>query len=319
MRVFLAGATGVIGRQLVPLLVGAGHAVTTMTRSEARAVELRQQGTEPVVCDVFERERLLEVVAAAEPDAVIHQLTSIPGRMNPRRVRQEMAATNRLRAEGTQVLAEAARAAGVRRMLTQSIAFVYTPQGTALATEDDPLFRLAPDAFVDLVDAVDRCEQTTLGIPGVDGVVLRYGHFYGPGTIYARGGSFAADVMRRRVPIVGDGGSGTFSFVHVADAATATLAALAHGPAGIYNVVDDEPAAVRDWLPRYAELLEAPRPLRVPRGLGRLVGGSFADYLMTQQRGASNAKARAWLGWEPSHPSWRDGLLTETSMEGAGR
>lgn len=318
MKVFLAGATGAIGRQLVPLLVRHGHVVTAMTRSEARVEPLRRLGADPVVCDVFDRKRLLDVVGAAGPDAVIHELTSIPNRMNPRRVSQEMAATNGLRTEGTQALAEAAQAAGARRMITQSIAFAYEPQGTALATEDDPLFLAPPAAFVDLMRAVSQCEQLALGVPAVDGVVLRYGYFYGPGTIYARDGSFAADVLRRRVPMVGDGG-GVFSFIHVADAVMATLAALTHGSAGIYNVVDDEPAAVRDWLPRYAERLGAPRPFRVPRILGRLGGGSFAVHLMTAQRGTSNAKAKVHLGWEPSCASWRDGFLKETLVEGVER
>ena len=313
MRIFLAGATGAIGRQIVPLLVRHGHTVTAMTRSAARVEQLRQQGADPVVCDVFDRERLLDVVGNARPDAVVHELTSIPVRMNPRRVRQTMAATNRLRTEGTQALAEAARATGARRMLTQSIAFAYEPRGTGPATEDDPLFLAAPAAFADVVQAVRQCERIALDIPGVDGVVLRYGHYCGPGTIYARGGSFAVDVMRRRVPMMGDGG-GVFSFIHVADAAEATVAALTHGSAGIFNVVDDEPAAVCDWLPQYAEHLGAPRPFRIPRTLGRLGGGSFAAYLMTQQRGASNAKAKAHLGWEPRYTSWRDRLLNETPV-----
>ena len=310
MRVFLAGATGVIGRQLLPLLVRNGHGVTAMTRLQPRAEQLRQQGVEPVVCDIFDRKRLLDVVAAARPDAVIHQLTSIPSRLHPRRVKQEMAATNRLRTEGTHALVEAAKAGGAQRMITQSIAFVYTLEGTALATEDDPLYRDAPAGFADIVHAVELCEHTTLDTVGIDGMVLRYGYLYGPGTIYARDGSFAADVGRRRVPIVGDGG-GTFSFIHVEDAAVATLAASTTGAPGIYNIVDNEPAPVREWLPWYAELLGARRPFTVPRFMGYLGGGSYAVYLMTQQRGASNAKAREHLGWEPRHASWRDGFRTE--------
>ena len=187
---------------------------------------------------------------------------------------------------------------------------MYSPQSTTLATEDTPLYREAPTGFADIVHAVDQSERITLDAPGIDGIILRYGYFYGPGTIYARGGSFAEDVQRRRVPIVGDG-SGTFSFIHVADAAMATLAALTQGVSGVYNIVDDQPAAVREWLPCYAKLLGAQRPLRVPRFVGRLVGGSYASYLMTQQRGASNSKAKVDLGWEPRYASWRDGFRAE--------
>ncbi len=190
------------------------------------------------------------------------------------------------------------------------MAFVYTPEGTGPATEDDPLFHDAPADFAAIVNAVESCELATLEAPGLDGVVLRYGFFYGPGTVYARGGSFAEDVARRRVPIVGDGG-GVFSFVHVNDAAAATVSALKRGAAGVYNIVDDEPATVREWLPRYAELLGARRPFKVPRFMGRLGGGSYAVYLMTQQRGASNAKAREQLGWQPRYASWRDGFHAE--------
>lgn len=310
MRVFLAGATGVIGRELLPPLVQGGHAVTGMTRSQAQVEQIVRHGGEAVVCDVFGGNALREVVAAAKPDVVINQMTSIPAVLRPRHIAADMAATNRLRTEGTAALVEAAKAAGARRIVSQSIAIVYAPGGSGPAREDEPLHLDAPADFVSIAQAIAACERVTLETPGIDGLVLRYGLFYGPGTAYARDGSFAQGVLARQVPIVGDGG-GVYSFIHSADAASATLAALQQNATGIYNIVDDEPAPVRVWLPRYAELLGAPPPRTVPRFLGRLGGGPYGVHLMTSLRGAANAKAREQLGWKPRYPSWREGFVAE--------
>ncbi len=309
MRVFVAGGTGVIGRRLLALLARAGHEVTALTRSQRRAEEVRARGVQPVIGDALDAARLREAVMEATPEVVINQLTNIPKRLNPRRSKQEMAATNRLRLEATRTLVGAAQAAGVRRVISQSISFVYDPTGAALATEDEPLYHGAPVAFRDLVRAIDASERTVLDAEGVEGVVLRYGWFYGPGTIYASDGSFAEDVRRRRVPIVGDG-EGVSSFIHVDDAAAATVLALEHGEPGAYNVVDDDPAPVRVWLPAYAQLLGAPRPFRVPKFVGRLGAGPYGLYFMTEQRGAWNEKAKTRLRWKPRYPSWREGFAS---------
>ncbi len=306
MRVFLAGATGAIGRLLVPLLVRDGHEVAAITRSSGRAEWLRAEGVLPAVGDVFDRDWLHQVVRASSPDVVIHQLTSIPAKINPRKVTEQFAATNRLRTEGTYMLMEAARAAGAKRFLAQSVAFFYAPNGPRPASEDESLERNLPGA-AELVDAVHVHEHAALGSPGIAGVVLRYGYFYGPATFYARDGGFAEDVLMRRVPVVGKG-RGMFSFIHVEDAAEATALAVTRGEAGIYNVVDDEPAAVREWLSHYARLLGAPRPFRVPGFVGRWGAGPYGHFMMTRQRGASNAKAKAELGWQPRRSNWREGF-----------
>ena len=306
MRVFLAGATGAIGRQLVPLLVRDGHEVAAITRSESRADWLRSQGVEPAVGDVFDRDWLRQVVCASIPDVVIHQLTSIPPKISPRKVGEQFAATNRLRTEGTYVLMEAARAVGVRRFLAQSVAFFYAPNGDEPASEDDGLDRNLPGA-AELVDAIHVHEHAALGSPGIAGMVLRYGYFYGPGTFYARDGGFAQEVLKRRVPIVGKG-RGMFSFIHVEDAADATALAVISGGAGIYNIVDDEPAQAAEWLPYYARMLGAPRPFRVPGFVGRWGAGPYGHYMMTRQRGASNAKAKSALDWQPGRPNVREGF-----------
>ncbi len=307
MKVFLAGATGVIGRPLTAQLLAANHEVVVMTRSDQRAAKLRHQGATPVVCDAFDRVNLHRCVENARPDVVIHQLTALPKRIDPRKIKAQLAQTNRLRGEGTRSLFDAALAAGAKRFLAQSIAFAYSPSGNGLKTEDDALYETPPASFADVIDAVRRLEETTLSNADLPGVVLRYGFFYGPGTVYASDGSFAEDVRRRRVPIVGKG-TGVFSFIHVEDAAAATMAALDNGEPGIYNIVDNEPAPVAEWLPVYAESLSALRPRHVPRWLARLVVGPYATYLMCDQRGASNAKARRLLGWSPHYSTWRTGF-----------
>jgi nucleoside-diphosphate-sugar epimerase len=306
MRVFVAGATGAIGRPLVPKLLEAGHEVTGMTRSEESAAQLRERGAEAVVCDVFDEEGVREALGAASPEAVVHQLTALPDRFD---LRDDTTyhGTNRLRTEGTRILLDAAGDANARRFVAQSIAFAYEPTGDRVKDEDAPLMLGAEGHFAEGVEAVDQLERAVTRAESLEGLVLRYGFFYGPSTYYAPDGSSAEDVRRRRLPIVGRG-EGVFSFVHVDDAADATVAALERGAPGVYNVVDDEPAPMREWLPLYAEALRAKPPRRVPKLLARLVAGNEAVAFATTLRGASNAKAKRELGWEPRHPSWRQGF-----------
>lgn len=303
MRVFLAGATGAIGRPLVPKLLAAGHHVTGMTRSDAGAAKLRAAGVDAVVCDVFDAARLNEAVAAAKPDVLVHQLTALPQEYEMRDAETFVGPTNRLRTEGTTRLLEAARGAGVKRVVAQSIAFIYAPEGSWVK---DETARVQPPKANPAVGAVLAMEAAVTGQDDLTGVALRYGQFYGPGTYYARDGSIGEQVRKRRFPIVG-AGTGVFSLLHVEDAADAAIAALDRGE-GIYNIVDDEPAPLRDWLPAYAEALGAKPPFRVPAFIARLAAGQAAAAYALQLRGASNAKAKRELGWTPAHASWREGF-----------
>jgi 2-alkyl-3-oxoalkanoate reductase len=306
MRVFVAGASGAIGRQLVPQLVAAGHEVTGTTRSVERTETIRAAGGRPVVCDALDAAALHSAVAEAGPDVVVHELTALPHRFDPRD-KDIYAPTNRLRSESTRTLLDAARAAGAKRMVCQSIAFAYQPgPQPEVKDEDAPLAFGAPPPFGDGIRALDGMERAVVGAEGLEGLVLRYGWFYGPGTYYAEDGSMAADVRRRRFPVIGKG-TGLYSFIHVDDAASATVAAVERGAPGIYNVVDDDPAPQREWLPSYAEAIGAKKPLRVPVWIARLVVGKIAS-VANAQPGASNAKAKRELGWEPRWPSWRDGF-----------
>jgi nucleoside-diphosphate-sugar epimerase len=304
MRIFLAGASGAIGRSLVPMLTQDGHEVVGMTRSQQKAQLIRDLGAEPVVADAFDADGLRSAVVDARPDAVIHELTDIPRAVDPRRFEEQFARNNRLRREGTRNLVAAAQAAGARRLIAQSIAFVYRYGGGILHSEEDPL---AVD-MGDVVTSVANLEDAVTGAQGLEGVVLRYGYFYGPGTSYAHDGAQAEMVRRRRLPIVGDGGA-VFSFIHVDDAAAATVRALGGGSPGIYNVVDDEPAPVREWLPVLAKALGAKKPRRVPVFLARWLGGEYGVRLMTRSEGASNRKAKDELGLALRYPSWRRGFV----------
>ena len=306
MRVFLAGGTGVIGRALVPQLREAGHDVTAMTRYESRAEKLRDQGVEPVVCDAFDTDGVARAVAAARANVVVNQLTDIPDAINPRKMAEQFETNDRLRTEGTRNLMQAAEAVGARRFVSQSIAWAYAPT-EGLWSEGDRLWDEAPGPWGRSVAAVRALEEATLGSDSVEGVVLRYGLFYGPGTAFASDGSTAAMVRKRAFPVVGRG-TAVYSYIQVDDAAGATVAALDHGAPGAYNVVDDDPAMMREWLPKYADALGARPPRRVPRFIVRLAAGKFGLYMSTQLQGATNEKAKRELGWQPRWTSWRQGF-----------
>jgi nucleoside-diphosphate-sugar epimerase len=311
MRVLVAGASGAIGRPLVPRLVAAGHEVTGMTRSEGKADAIRQAGADAAVVDVFDGDAVRAAVEAAHADVVVHELTALPDRLNFRK-RELYEPTNRVRTVGTRNLLEAARAAGARRFVCQSIAFAYRNEGARVKTEEDPLLDDAPGPFGGGVRALREMEEVVLGGDSMEGLILRYGFFYGPGTHYAKDGPMVADVRRRRLPVVGKG-TGVFSFIHVDDAADATVAAVERGSPGVYNVTDDEPAAMSEWVPVLAEAAGAKRPFRVPLWLARLVGGRQAADFASELRGASNEKAKRELGWRPAHPSWRTGFQESLS------
>ncbi len=307
MRVFLAGATGVIGRRLLPMLLAEGHEVSAMTRSPEKLAGLRDSGAEAVLADALDPDAMRTVVGAARPDAVIHQLTSIPAHINPRTMVRDFAMNDRLRTDGTAILVAAAREADAGLLIAQSIAFAYAPgpPGT-IHRESDPLIAeaQAPPSFRRSARAIAELESR---VRDARGIVLRYGYFYGPGSAVSRAGSMGGDLARRRLPVVG-GGTGVWSFVHVDDAARATIAALDGAQPGVYNVVDDEPARVSQWLPALAEAIGAPRPRRVPAWLARPLAGAYGVASMTRAQGASNELAVRELGWSPAHPSWREGF-----------
>jgi nucleoside-diphosphate-sugar epimerase len=314
MKVFVAGATGAIGTELVPQLAAAGHDVIGMTRSSAKADMVRTLGARPVVTDALDPNAVARAVAETEPEVIVHQLTALKGEPGLRDVRDPDrfgTMTNRLRTEGTDHLLAAGRAVGVRRFIAQSIVSIgtYARTGGPVKTEDD-----SPD--VDLpargrsgADALRYLEDAVTGIDWAEGVVLRYGAFYGPGTGISGDPDalLTKAIRKRRFPIIGDGG-GVWSFIHIEDAAGATVAAVGSGGPGIYNVVDDEPAPVREWLPFLAEQLGAKRPLRVPRVVVRVLAGQAPVLMMTEMRGGSNAKVKRELGWRPRWPTWRIGF-----------
>ncbi|MDX6609291.1 MAG: hypothetical protein QOF85_1216 [Solirubrobacterales bacterium] len=307
MKVFVAGASGAIGRPLVRQLLAAGHEVTGMTRREERAAEIRAAGAAAVVCDVFDAMALDAAVREAAPEAVVHVLTALPPRLDYKAKEDPLAPTNRVRSEGTRNLIAAAKAAGARRIVAESVAFFYAPEGDWVKSEEAPLFHDAPGMFGTAAAALADLERQVTGAERIEGVVLRYGWLYGPGTFFDREGSQTEDALKRRVPIVGKG-DGVFSFVQVEDAAAATVAAVEGGAPGVYNVVDDEPAPMREWVPAFCAAVGAPKPRRVPVWLARLVAGSAAVSSATQMRGASNAKAKRELAWQPRYPSWRQGF-----------
>ncbi len=308
MNVFVAGAGGVLGRQLVPRLVAAGHDVVGMTRSISKQEVLRGLGATPVVADALDPAAVATAVAEAEPDVIAHELTALAGSLDIRHFEPGFAATNRLRTEATDHLLAAGRAVGVRRFVAQSFAgWPFARSGGPVKTEEDPLDPSPVNAMRRTLDAIRYLENAVVDARWTEGVVLRYGSFYGPGTTLWSGSELVEQIRRRRLPLVG-AGAGVWSFVHVEDAADATLLAVERGPRGIYNIVDDDPAAVAEWLPALASELGAGRPRRVPKAVGRLVAGEAATVMMTEVRGASNAKAKAMLGWQPRRASWREGF-----------
>ena len=308
MKVFVAGATGAIGRPLVEQLVAAGHEVTGMTRTPQKTAWLRTVGAEPVVADARDPEATKAAVRAAEPEVVIDQLTDLPRKLNAFRFNRFYQRQNDLKAVAPRALLDAAIEVGARRHIMQSVAFAYDPAiGDGLHTEDDPLWRDPPKPWDETLQLFVESERQVVEASGPSGIVLRFGFFYGPGTHFASDGSQAADVRRRRVPIVGDG-AGVYSFIHVADGARATVRAAEQGQAGAYNVVDDTPLAVRDWLPSYAAALRAKPPLRVPAWLARLTTGPIPTHFSTTMRGAANARLRHAVGWRPDYPDPREGF-----------
>jgi nucleoside-diphosphate-sugar epimerase len=309
MKIFVAGATGAMGRQLVPRLVAAGHEVVGTTRSEAKRQQLYDFGATPAVLDALNPDQVASAVAEAEPDVIIHQLTAIAA-LNMRRFDRDFALTNRLRTEGTDHLLSAGRAVGVKRFIAQSYtSWPYARTGGPVKSEDDPLDPHPAKEMRESLAAIKYLEDAVTGADWTTGIVLRYGGFYGPGTSLEEGGEQIEMVRKRKFPLIGDAG-GVWSFIHIADAAEATVAAVAHGERGIYNIVDDEPAPVNEWLPVLAQKLGAKKPMRVPKFVGRLAAGEAGVIMMTDTRGASNAKAKRELRWTPGHPSWREGFLS---------
>jgi nucleoside-diphosphate-sugar epimerase len=314
MRVFVAGASGTIGRRLVPMLVGAGHEVIGSTRSPEKRAELAALGAEPVVVDALDGTGVLAAVRKAEPEVIVHQLTGLKGVNNLRRFDEAFALTNRLRGEGLDYLLLAARAVGARRLVAQSYTgWPNERTGGPVKSEEDPLDPHPLASMAKTLAAIRYLEETLSRSEDVEGVALRYGGFYGYGTSLGEGGEHLKLFVKRRFPIVGDG-TGIWSFTHIDDAAAATVASLDHGGPGVYNVVDDEPAPVLSWLPYLAQVLGAKPPRRIPVWLGRLVAGEAIVLMMTETRGSSNAKAKRELGWQPRYASWRDGFRRGLAM-----
>lgn len=309
MKIFIAGASGAIGSQMVPQLVARGHEVVGTTRSAAKTGALRALGAEPVVVDALDPEAVADAVAKAEPEVIVHQLTALGGRPKFREVKRMAAATNRLRTEGTDHLLAAARAVGVRKFVAQSNAIWVERAGGPVTDETGRLEPNPPADAVSLVGALRHLEDAVTGISWADGIAIRYGAFYGPGTgvEHAPGAVMAELLRKRRVPIIG-GGGGMMSWVHITDAASATVAAIERGTPGIYHVADDEPAPVREVLPVLARALGAKPPRRVPAWLVRLVAGQAPVHMMTEACGISSEKIKRELGWTPRYPSWRTGF-----------
>ncbi len=315
MKVFVAGATGVLGRALIPRLVIDGHEVVGMTRSTAKQDLVRSLGARPVLADALDPDAVAAAVASAEPEVIVHELTALGGKMSAKDMRHPESApmaltTNRLRTEATDHLLAAGRAVGARRFVAQSFAaFRYAHTGGPVLTEDDPLDPDPPAPLRPAVTALLHLERAVTSIEWGEGLVLRYGGFYGPGTSTSQAADspMAAPIRKRWFPIIG-GGTGVWSHIHIDDAASATAAAVERGDRGIYNIADDEPAAVREWLPVLARALGAKPPRRIPRWLGRLITGEGATVMMTEARGSSNAKAKRELGWTLEYPSWRQGF-----------
>ena len=277
-----------------------------MTRSESKQAMLYELGAVPVVADALDPDQVAEAVGRARPDVIVHQLTAI-GDVDTRHMERNFAPTNRLRTEGTDHLLSAGQAVGVRRFVAQSNVACYARTGGPVKSEDDAFDTSPAREMRENLEAIGHLEEAVLGARWTEGIALRYGWFYGPGTSLAPGEESLEMVRKRKFPLVGDGG-GVWSFIHIADAAEATVAAVEHGSRGVYNVVDDDPAPVAEWLPALAQTLGAKKPMRVPRFIGRLFAGEAGVVMMTEVRGSSNAKAKRELAWRPAHPSWRQGF-----------
>jgi len=315
MRIFVAGATGVIGKRLVPLLRANGHEVVGTTRSPGKVDDLRALGAEPRVLDVLDAVAVGKAVSEARPDVVVHQATALSDLGSLRNLDEAFADTNRLRTEGTDNLLAAAQAAGAEKFVAQSFAgWPYAKEGSLVKDEEAPLDPSPPANAEQSMAAIRHLEKAVAGAEALAGIVLRYGGFYGPGTSLFEGGEHVAAIRKRAFPLVGSS-AGMWSFVHIDDAAAATLAAIERGGRGIYNVVDDEPAPASEWLPYLAERLGAKQPRHVPEWLGRLVAGEQVVSMMTEARGASNAKAKRELGWTLVHPTWREGFANGLGLE----
>jgi len=317
MRIFVAGATGVIGKRLVPLLRANGHEVVGTTRSPGKVDDLRALGAEPRVLDVLDAVAVGKAVSEARPDVVVHQATALSDLGSLRNLDEAFADTNRLRTEGTDNLLAAAQAAGAEKFVAQSFAgWPYAKEGSLVKDEEAPLDPSPPANAEQSMAAIRHLEKAVAGAEALAGIVLRYGGFYGPGTSLFEGGEHVAAIRKRAFPLVGSS-AGMWSFVHIDDAAAATLAAIERGSRGIYNVVDDEPAPASEWLPYLAERLGAKQPRHVPEWLGRLVAGEQVVSMMTEARGASNAKAKRELGWKLIPPTWREGFVSALTSEQA--
>jgi nucleoside-diphosphate-sugar epimerase len=308
MRILVAGATGAIGLELLPQLIAAGHSVVGTTRTAAKAEIIKRMGAEPAIADGLDASAIRAAVIAAKPDIVIDQMTDLAAVTDIRHFDRAFATTNKLRTQGTDFLLAAAREAGVKRFIAQSFCgWTYGRGGEAIKTEADALDSDPPEELRRTLQAIQHLEEAVTGSANPEGIVLRYGSFYGPDT-GVLSGAMIDQLRRRRVPLIG-GGGGRWSFIHVDDAAAATVAAVERGkPGAIYNIVDDEPAQVSEWLPTLAALLGARPPIRVPAWLGRLFAGEHLVSMMTEVGAGSNAKARQELGWQPAHPSWRQGF-----------
>lgn len=325
MKVFLAGGSGALGVRLVPELVRRGHLVSATTRSPSKIKLLQSLGAEPVILDALDKDAVLAQIQAARPEIIIHQMTALAGMGTPRNFDRAFAQTNLLRSRGTANLLAAARACGVKRMVAQSFAgWPSAPRNGELITEEDPPATDLPKTMLETQKAIQQLESHVTHEAGIAGTVLRYGFFYGPGTAIAAGGDIVQAVRRRALPLVGNG-TGVWSFVHLDDAASATIAALENSVAGVLQIVDDEPAAVAEWLPELARILGAREPWQIPAWLARWLIGQGGVYLMTRTPGVSNAKAKQFLGWRPAYPSWREGFARSVSVastpgdENAGR
>ncbi len=308
MRIFVAGATGAIGRPLVSALIAAGHSVVGLTHAPAKTEAIRRMGAEPVVADGLDAAAVRAAVMASSPEIIIHEMTDLTGASDLRHFNRTFAGSNRLRTVGTDHLLAAAREAGVRRFIAQSLCgWPYARNGVAIKTEADELDPDPPEELRPTLEAIRYLEHAVTGSTQPEGIVLRYGVFYGPDTGMLDHATIE-QIRHRRVPLIGDGG-GWWSFVHVDDAADATVRAVERGrPGSSYNIVDDEPAEVREWLPALAQMLDAKPPFHLPAWIGRLVAGEHMVSMMTQVRAGSNIKARRDLDWEPLRPSWREGF-----------